>query len=215
LNVSRRFSESERWVREGNFAGGWEIFLGRDPEGKVLGILGMGNIGKMLAKRARVLDMKILYHNRHRLPESEEKIYGAKYVTKDELLAQSDYISIHVFASPATKHILNTSDFAKMKKGVYIINTSRGITINEQALVDALKSGKVAGAGLDVFEKEPEVHPDLKKFPNVSLTPHIGSATWDTRAQMQDLVLDNIDSVLDGKGPLTPVPECKAMKSKL
>jgi len=156
-----------------------------------------------------------LYHNRHRLPESEEKIYGAKYATKDELLAQSDYISLHVFASPATKHFLNTSDFAKMKNGVFIINTSRGITINEQALVDALKSGKVAGAGLDVFEKEPEVHPDLKKFPNVSLTPHIGTASWDTRKQMEDLGLDNIESVLDGKGPLTPVPECKALKSKL
>jgi len=96
-----------------------------------------------------------------------------------------------------------------MKKGVFIINTSRGVTINEQALVDALKSGKVAGAGLDVFEREPEVHPDLKTFPNVSLTPHIGTATTDTRQLMEDLSMDNIESVLSGKGPLTPVPECK------
>jgi len=152
--------------------------------------------------------MEIIYHNRNRLPESEERKYGnATYVTKDELLARSDYISVHVFLSEATKHILNTSDFAKMKDGVYIINTSRGITVNEQALVDALKSGKVAGAGLDVFEKEPEVHPDLLQFPNVSLTPHIGTATLDTRRQMEELALANIESVLDTNKPLTPVPE--------
>jgi len=217
LNISRRFSEAERWLREGNFAGGWERFLGRDPEGKTLGIIGMGAIGKQLAKRANALEMKIIYHNRNRLPESEERLYGnAKFVTKDELLAQSDYISVHVFASEATKHILDTPDFAKMKNGVYIINTSRGVTINEQALVDALKSGKVAGAGLDVFETEPEVHPELKKFPNVSLTPHIGVATIDARFQRENLTMANVESVLDGKGPITPVPECKGMKiSKL
>jgi len=217
LNVSRRFSEAERWLREGNFAGGWERFLGRDPEGKTLGIIGMGSIGKQLAKRANALEMKIIYYNRNRLPESEERLYGnAKFVTKDELLAQSDYISVHVFASEATKHILDTPDFAKMKNGVYIINTSRGVTINEQALVDALKSGKVAGAGLDVFETEPKVHPELKKFPNVSLTPHIGVATIDARFQKENLTMANVESVLDGKGPITPVPECKGMKiSKL
>jgi glyoxylate reductase len=214
LNVTRRFSESERWLREGNFEGGWAKFLGRDPEGKTLGIIGMGNIGKEIAKRAAALDMNIIYHNRKRLPVIDEVKYGnAKYVTKDELLSQSDYISVSVFASPETRHILNYNDFAKMKNGVYIINTSRGVTINEQALVDALKSGKVAGAGLDVFEFEPKVHPDLYKFPNVSMTPHIGTATSDTRRNMEELAIANIESVLEGKGPITPVPECNILKN--
>jgi glyoxylate reductase len=214
LSISRRFSESERWLRNGNFAGGWEKFLGRDPEGKTLGILGMGAIGKEIAKRASALEMKIIYHNRKPVSTLEEVLCGnAKYVSKDELLATSDYISVNVFVSPETKHILNYSDFEKMKAGVYIINTSRGITINEQALVDALKSGKVAGAGLDVFEREPEVHPDLKTFPNVALTPHIGTATIDTRRLMEELAMDNIDAVLSGKNPLTPVPECKDLRS--
>jgi lactate dehydrogenase-like 2-hydroxyacid dehydrogenase len=215
LNVSRRFSESERFLREGKTAeGGWAKFLARDPEGKTLGIIGMGNIGKELAKRAAALEMNIIYYNRNRLPVIEEVKYGnAKYVTKDELLAQSDFISVNVFASPETKHILNSKDFSKMKKGVYIINTSRGVTINEQALVDALKSGIVAGAGLDVFEFEPKVHPDLYTFPNVSLTPHIGTATSDTRMQMEELAIKNIESVLEGKPPLTPVPECNILKN--
>jgi len=212
LNVSRRFSETERWLRNGNFAGGWEKFLGRDPEGKTLGILGMGSIGKEIAKRAAALEMRIIYHNRNRVSAVDEAICGnAKFVSKDELLRQSDYITVNVFVSPETKHILNYADFEKMKKGVYIINTSRGITINEQALVDALKSGKVAGAGLDVFEKEPVVHPDLKTFPNVSLTPHIGTATTDTRALMEELAMDNIDAVLSGKPPITPVPQCASL----
>jgi len=215
LNISRRFSESERWLRNGNFAGGWEKFIGRDPEEKTLGILGMGSIGKEIAKRASALEMKIIYHNRKPVSTIDEVLCGnAKYVSKDELLERSDYISVNVFTSPETKHILNYSDFEKMKTGVYIINTSRGITINEQALVDALKSGKVAGAGLDVFEREPEVHPDLKTFPNVSLTPHIGTATSDTRKLMEELAMDNIDAVLSGKNPLTPVPECKGLLSK-
>jgi len=101
-----------------------------------------------------------------------------------------------------------------MKQGVYIINTSRGITINEQALVDALHSGKVAGAGLDVFEREPEIHPDLKKFPNVSLTPHIGTASVDTRQMMEELTMDNVAAVLEGKNPITPVPECVKIMGK-
>jgi len=172
----------------------------------------MGAIGKEIAKRAAALEMKIIYHNRKPVSALEEVLCGnAKYVSKDELLAQSDYISVNVFVSPETKHILNYADFQKMKNGVFIINTSRGVTINEQALVDALKSGKVAGAGLDVFEREPEVHPDLKTFPNVSLTPHIGTATLETRQLMENLAMDNIESIFSGKGPLTPVPECKGI----
>jgi len=115
------------------------------------------------------------------------------------------------FLSPETHHLLDYKDFERMKQGVYIINTSRGPTINEQALVDALKSGKVGGAGLDVFEKEPTIHPDLYTLPNVTLTPHVGSATVETRMSMEELALKNVESVLDGKGPLTPVPECKVL----
>jgi len=209
LNITRRFSEAERWMRLGNFQGAWEKFLGRDIQGKILGILGMGSIGKLLAKRAHSLDMKILYHNRNRLTPEEEKNFGeATYVDKEQLIQQADYISIHVPATKATYHYLDYSDFQKMKNGVYIINTSRGTTINEEALVENLKSGKIAGAGLDVFEHEPAVHPLLYTFPNVSLTPHIGTTTEETRKSMEVLTMENIHAVLSGNIPPNPVSEC-------
>jgi len=211
LSVSRKFTDAQKLVRAGKWEEGNAI-LGHDPEGKVLGILGMGAIGKKLALRAVALDMKIIYYDMRKLSPEEEKQHGnAKYVTKDELVAESDFISLHVFLSPETHHLLDYKDFERMKQGVYIINTSRGPTINEQALVDALKSGKVGGAGLDVFEKEPTIHPDLYTLPNVTLTPHVGSATVETRMSMEELALKNVESVLDGKGPLTPVPECKVL----
>jgi len=212
LNVSRKFSASERFLLSGKFYGG--KFMGHDPEGATLGILGMGSIGKKLAKIAATLEMKILYHNRNRLlPEEEKNCGNARYVTKEELLSESDYISVHVPQNAQTFHILDTPDFQKMKNGVVIINTSRGPTVNEQALVDALKSGKVGGAGLDVFEEEPKVHPDLFNLPNVSLTPHIGTASLETRRDMEELALKNIESVLDGHGPINPIPECHVLKT--
>lgn len=207
LNISRRMSEAERWLRQGNFANGFDVFIGNDPEGKVLGIAGMGRIGKQLAKRAAAFDMKIIYYNRRRLSEEEEQKCGnAKFVSKTELLQQSDYISLHLPASSESFHFLDSAEFTMMKNGVYIINTCRGTVINEQALVDALKLGKVRGAGLDVFEHEPHsIHPELLRFPNVCLTPHIGSASAETRRKMEELSLQNIDRVLSGEKPNTPV----------
>jgi len=207
LNVSRRFSESERSLRSGQFEG--SNFMGHDPEEKTLGILGMGAIGKQIAKRAAAFDMKVIYHTRTKLPEEVEKKCGnSTYVTKDQLLSTSDYISINVPYNKQTYHIIDVEDFQKMKTGVVIINTSRGQTVNEQALVDALKTGKVGGAGLDVFEQEPKVHPELYHLPNVSLTPHIGTATIESRRDMEELALVNVEAALDGKAPPNPVPEC-------
>jgi len=212
LNITRRFSESERWMREGNFEGAWERFTGRNLQGKTLGILGMGGIGKILAKRAHAFDMKIIYHNRNRLSPAEEAACGnATHVTKDQLICESDCISLHIPATKDTHHYISTEEFNKMKTGVFLVNTSRGTIINENALVEALKSGKVAGAGLDVYEKEPMVHPDLFKIPNVSLTPHIGTATQETGKGMEELTLLNIDCVLSGKEPPSPVIECAKM----
>jgi glyoxylate reductase len=204
LNVSRRFSESERWMREEKNAS-WP-HLGVSLSGKVLGLIGYGAIGKETAKRAiHGFGMTVLYYQRNRIPFSEEIKQGVQYASFDDLLSSSDYISLHIPHTPDTHHLIDAKAIAKMKDGVYIINTSRGKNIDEQSLVDALKSKKVAGAGLDVFENEPKVHSDLFNIPNVSLTPHIGTATIETRWAMTDLALKNIEAVLSGLPPLSPV----------
>ncbi len=153
--------------------------LGHDPEGKVLGILGMGGIGGALAKRARAFEMKVQYHNRRRLGEESEE--GAKYVGFEELLKTSDIISVHLPLSEATRGIIGKNEFEAMKDGVVLINTARGAIVDEEALVEALKSGKLFSAGLDVYGKEPEIHPELVKNDNVVLFPHIGTATFETQ----------------------------------
>jgi glyoxylate reductase len=207
LNISRKFSDSERWMRQGNFLGSFERFMGVDLCGKILGILGMGGIGKILANRAAAFEMKIIYHNRNPLNSQEEKQCGnAQYVTKDYLLKTSDFISMNIPSSKDTIHYLNKPEFDMMKNGVYIINTARGSLINENALIEAIESGKVRGAGLDVFENEPDVNPKLYTLPNVSLTPHIGAATAETRKAIEDLTWKNIHEVLTGTGiPPNPV----------
>jgi len=211
LNIARRMGESERWLRSGEFKKGYKSFISNDPAGKILGIFGLGTIGKNIALKAKPLKMQLCYYNRTRLSEDEEKSYGVTYLSKEELIKTSDYISISVPLTPESKYLLNYDEFKIMKNGVYIINTSRGATINEQALVDALKSGKVRGAGLDVFENEPEVHPDLLTFPNVSLTPHIGCDTEETTRAVEELAFENVDLVLQGKNPLYPVLQCRCL----
>lgn len=167
----------------------------------------MGGIGKAVAQRARAFGMSIQYHNRNRLPESEEQ--GARYVSFDDLLKTSDVLTLNLALNASTRHIISKPQFDLMKEGVVIVNTARGPVIDEAALVDALNEGKVFSAGLDVFEEEPKIHPGLIDNENVVLLPHIGTATWETQKDMELLVLENLRSAVEGKGLLTQVPEQK------
>jgi len=212
LNCSRRIPQSDRWIREGKTVeNGWSQWMGYSVEKKVIGIFGLGSIGKEVAKRARGFDMNICYHNRRRLAEDEESALNATYLSKDELLAKADYIVVSMPSTPETHHYLGQPEFEKMKKGVIVVNVARGPLVDEAALVENLKSGKVGGAGLDVFEFEPKLHEDLFVLPNVTLTPHIGTATYEARTDMENLCLANVEAVLSGGKPVTPVPECASM----
>lgn len=165
----------------------------------------MGGIGQAVAQRARAFGMSIQYHNRSRLPESEE--LGAKYVSFDDLMKTSDVISLNLALNPSTRHIISKAQFDMMKQDVIIVNTARGPIIDEAALVDALESGKVFSAGLDVFEEEPKIHPGLMENENVVLLPHVGTSTWETQKDMELLVLENLRSAVEGKGLVTQVAE--------
>src|SRR5579871_3665496 len=159
-----------------------------------------------MAVRAVTMGMKIQYHNRKRLTVEQENAAGnAKYVSFDELLATSDVLSLNLPLNPKTRHIISRNEFAKMKEGVVIVNTARGAVMDEAALVEALESGKVASAGLDVFENEPEIHPGLLKNENVLLVPHLGTHTYETQKSMEVLVIDNIRSAITTGQLLTPV----------
>ncbi|WPG98847.1 Hypothetical protein R9X50_00164500 [Acrodontium crateriforme] len=208
LGALRRITIPFKAVRNGEWRGGDRFGLGHDPKKKTLGVLGMGGIGQAVAHRAKAFGMNIQYHNRKQLPENEEQ--GAKYVTFDELIKTSDVLSLNLALNPSTTHIISKAQFEQMKDGVVIINTARGPIIDEAALVDALASGKVFSAGLDVFEEEPKIHPGLLENDNVVLLPHIGTATWETQKEMEVLVLDNLKSAVEGKGLLTQVPEQKS-----
>ncbi|GJJ69535.1 hypothetical protein EMPS_01881 [Entomortierella parvispora] len=183
--------------------------IGRDPTNMILGIVGMGGIGKAVAKRAQSLGMKVVYHNRR--PISEDAAHSTflntvEYLsTLDELLAVSDVVSIHVPLSAETRHLIGAAEFAKMKAGAYFLNTSRGPVVHEEALVKALESGHIAGAGLDVFEHEPKVHPSLLSNMNVALMPHLGAFTIETITKMEALTMENIDLYLSSGSLLTPV----------
>ncbi|KKK20594.1 hypothetical protein P175DRAFT_0474799 [Aspergillus ochraceoroseus IBT 24754] len=192
-------------IRDGKWHG--QTTLGRDPQGKVLGILGMGGIGREMAIRAKAFGMKIQYHNRSRLsPELEG---GATYVSFDDLLATSDVFSLNLALNPSTRHIIGEKEFQKMKDGVVIVNTARGALIDEKALVAALESGKVMSAGLDVYENEPVVEAGLLNNPKVMLLPHIGTMTLETQKEMELLVLKNLWSAVQKGELITQVPEQK------
>ncbi|KAM5453455.1 putative glyoxylate reductase [Microsporum audouinii] len=188
-------------------AGQWQgkTKLGHDPQMKVLGILGMGGIGREVARRAKVFGMRVIYHNRNRLSPALEE--GASYVSFDQLLAQSDVLSLNLSLNASTRHIISHREFAKMKDGAVIVNTARGALIDEKALVSALKSGKVSSAGLDVYENEPSIEPELLGNPKVMLLPHIGTATYETQKEMEMLVLENLRSCLQSGKLITPIPE--------
>ncbi|KAK4624024.1 Putative 2-hydroxyacid dehydrogenase [Fulvia fulva] len=206
LGALRRITIPFTAVRKGEWRGKG-FGLGHDSKNKVLGILGMGGIGQAVAQRAKAFGMTIQYHNRTRLPESKEQ--GAKYVSFDELLATSDVLSLNLALGPSTRHIIGKPEFEKMKDGIIIVNTARGPIVDEAALVDALNSGKVFSAGLDVFEEEPKIHPGLLENENAVLLPHVGTATWETQKDMEVLVLDNLRSAVEGRGLITQIPEQK------
>lgn len=209
LDIAKRVSEGDRIVRDKRR---WtKVYgpteqLGVDLQDKTIGIWGLGRIGSMLAKRAVAFDMKVIYHNTRRLPESKERSLHAKYVTFEKLVKSSDFLSIHVPHTRQTNQLIDMKVFAKMKNTAYLINTARGKIVNERDLVQALKKKIIAGAGLDVFEEEPiDKMSPLARLENVVLTPHIGSATNETRAKMAELVVKNLNLGIQGKRPVFSV----------
>ena len=213
LAVARRVCEQDRWVR----AGGWKAAstapMARDVHHRTLGILGLGRIGAAVADRARSFQMPVIYFDTVRRPDLEAQ-HGYRFVDLDTLLRECDFLTIHIALTPETKGLIGKAAFAKMKPTAYLVNTSRGPVVDEAALIEALQEKRLAGAGLDVFEKEPlPLDSLLLQMENVVLLPHAGSATEATRQAMVDLAADNILAVLQGKPPLTPVnPEVLASR---
>ena len=206
LMVTRRLAEGERLVRSGR-PWGWSMFtmLGTDIRGRQLGVVGMGQIGTALARRARAFGMSVVYSNRAEADPAVVSELGARRVAMDELFATSDVVSLHCPYTPETRHLVSAARLRTMKQTAYLVNTSRGPVVDEEALVDALASGVISGAGLDVFEHEPEVHPGLLERDDVVLLPHLGSATVETRTGMAVLAARNTVAVLAGQPPLTAV----------
>ena len=202
LAVSRRLVEGDRMTREGRFRC-WApmLFLGREVTGKTLGVIGMGKIGKAVAQRARCFNMPILYHNRSRMSKSHEKELMAKYVDMKTLLSKSDFITLHVPLTDQTRHLIGRQELSLMKPTAYLINTSRGPVIDENALLQALLKKKIGGAGLDVYENEPALTPGLAELDNVILLPHVGSGTLETRCRMATMAVKNLIAGLSGKAP--------------
>lgn len=206
LSTARRVVEADKFTRAGKYEG-WApmLFLGQDVFGKTLGIIGMGRIGQAVARRAKGFNMKVLYNDIRRIPEDLERELNATFVSLDELIEQSDFISLHTYLSPETYHLINEERLKRMKKTAYLINTSRGPVVDEAALVKALKEGWIAGAGLDVYEFEPKLVPGLAECENAVLLPHIASASVETRTKMATMAAENLLAVLAGKMPPNPV----------
>jgi glyoxylate reductase len=206
LAVTRRLGEGERIIRQGR---PWRFdlgfLLGSELSGKQLGIVGFGEIGRAVARRARAFGMRIAYTGRRRVDASVEDELQATYLSREELLASSDVVSLHCPLTHETRHLVDEAALRRMKATAYLVNTSRGPVVDEAALVRALAEGRIAGAALDVFENEPQVHPGLLEVDNVVLAPHLGSATTETRTAMARLAADNVRAVLAGGEPLTPV----------
>ena len=206
LMTTRRLSEGERVIRSQEpWAWGMFYMLGSSIQNQTLGILGMGQIGIATALRAKSFGMKIIYTRRNRLDEKIEKEISAQYVSLDELLQQSDIVSIHCPYSAETHHLISDAQLSKMKKSSYLINTARGPIVNEEALANALINKTIVGAGLDVYEHEPKVNEKLLKLNNVVLLPHLGSATVETRTAMATTAANNALEILSGNKPINPV----------
>jgi glyoxylate reductase len=208
MALARRVVESDEFVRqEGYFTGkggyqGWEpdLFIGPSVKGRILGIIGLGRIGSMVAGRAKGYNMTVLYNKHEPDPKAEAEM-GIKFASLDELLSRSDFVSIHVPLTEETRGMINKEAMGKMKQGSYIINTARGPVVDESDLLEALQSGKLAGAGLDVFESEPQISPQLIATPNVIMTPHIASATWEARNKMGEQAVGQILTFASGQKP--------------
>ncbi len=206
LMVTRRLAEGERLLRS-RTPWSFNLFfmLGTGIQGKTLGIVGLGQIGAATARRARAFGMAVVYSGRRRADEALERELGARYVTFDELLATADVVSLHCPLSAETRHLIDADRLRQMKPSAFLINTTRGPVVDEAALAEALRTGVIAGAGLDVFEREPMVHEALLPLDNVVLVPHLGSATVETRTAMGVLAVRNALAVVRGDAPPTPV----------
>jgi glyoxylate reductase len=202
LAVARRVVEADAALRRGIFPGSQSLhFAGAAVHGRTLGIIGLGRIGRAVARRARGFDMPILYTKRSRLSEREERELGVTYAPLDELLRRADFVSVNAAFTPETFHLIGARQLALMKPQAILINTARGPMVDEAALVEAVRSHRIRGAGLDVFEEEPRVHPDLLDLDRVVLTPHLGSAVGELRETMAHVVVDNIQAVIKGERP--------------
>ncbi len=202
MAVARRLLEGDSWMRSGTW-NGWDLdqLVGGDVWGKTLGILGFGRIGRGVARRALGFQMRVLYNDAVRAPADVEKELNAEFVDRDRLFRESDFISLHVPLLPDTRHLISKDNLEKMKRTAFLVNTSRGPVVDEAALAEALENGKIAGAALDVFEHEPKVHPALLTRKDVILTPHMASASLDTRTKMAVMAANNVVALFEGRRP--------------
>ena len=206
MAAARKVVEADRYVRGGQWkVWQWDLLWGLDVHGKTIGVLGFGRIGRAVARRARGFGMRVLYHDTVRATPEVERELDATYVDKPTLLRESDFVTLHVLLSPETRHLIDEASLRIMKKTAVLVNAARGPIVDEAALARALEERWIAAAGLDVFEEEPKIHPALLAVTNAVLTPHIASASFDTRVAMSTLAVKNCLAVLDGKPPLTPV----------
>ena len=202
MAAPRRIVECDRYVREGHWHfSKWQMLWGADIYGKTLGVYGLGRIGKAVARRARGFSMRVLYYDVVRPAPSLEQELGAQFVDRETLLREADFLTLHVPLTAETHHLVGARELAMLKPSAFLINAARGKCVDEAALVEALESKRLAGAGLDVFENEPQVHPALLNLPNVVLAPHVGSATAHTRLAMAMLAAENLLAALEGRRP--------------
>jgi glyoxylate reductase len=202
LASARRVAEGDRFLRARRpWIWGPTFLLGFEVHGKTLGVIGLGRIGRAVARRAAGFGMPVVYTARQRLPPTEEADLGVAWRALDELLAEADFVTVHIGLSPATRHLIGAEQLARMKPTAVLVNTARGPIVDEAALVAALRAGELGAAGLDVFEREPEVHPGLLELDNVTIVPHLGTATLETRVAMGMTAAANLLAALDGRRP--------------
>ena len=203
MAVARRVIEGDELARSGQWKG-WNLnqLCGMDVWGKTLGILGFGRIGQAVARRARGFGMRVIYNNPHRAPTEVEHQQDAEFLERDQVIAQADFLTLHVPLSPETRGMIGAAEFAQMKPSAFLINAARGAVVQESALIAALESGQIAGAALDVYEREPLI-PDGLRRPNVVLLPHLGSASIETRTKMAMIAAENVIAFFDGRRPPT------------
>jgi glyoxylate reductase len=207
MATARRVVEADRFARSGQWQRWqWDLLWGADVHGKTLGVLGFGRIGRAVARRASGFDMRVLYHDAIRPEPTVERELRATYAEPETILREADFVTLHTPLLPETRHLISERTLRLMKRTAILVNAARGPIVDEAALVRALKEGWIAGAGIDVFEDEPRIHPGLPPLPNVVLAPHIASASRDTRIAMATLAVRNCLAVLDGQPALTPVP---------